>query len=190
MMTDTQQQLSKTTILLHWLVALLMIALLAVGIYMTENKDYSLYGLHKSFGVVVLVLALARVAWRIKNGWPLAAGNYKAWEHKLSHIVHWILIIGTLIMPISGVIMSSMGGHNVPLFGFDLIPANHDPANPQAVLARNAELGEVAEAVHAIVGYLLILCIVLHVAGALKHHIIDKDGTLMRMKGKRIDFNS
>lgn len=188
MMTDTQQQLSKTTISLHWLVALLMIALLAVGIYMTENKDYGLYGLHKSFGVVVFALALARVAWRIKNGWPLPAGNYKAYEHKLAHIIHWVLILGTLIMPISGVIMSSMGGHNVPLFGFDLIAANPDPANPQAVLPRNAELGEIAEEVHEIVGFVLIACIALHIVGALKHHIIDKDGTLLRMKGKRIDI--
>ena len=187
MMKDTRQQFSKITISLHWSMALLMIALLAVGIYMTENKDYSLYGLHKSFGVIVLVLALGRVYWRMKNGWPLAAGNYKAWEHKLAHAVHWVLILGTLIMPVSGVIMSSMGGHNIPLFGIDLIPANHDPANPQDVLPRNAELGEMAEEVHEIVGYLLIACIVLHIAGALKHHIVDKDGTLMRMKGKRID---
>ncbi|MBR9793130.1 MAG: cytochrome b [Gammaproteobacteria bacterium] len=187
MMKDTRQQFSKITITLHWTVALLMIGLLAVGIYMTENKDYSLYGLHKSFGVIVLVLALGRVYWRMKNGWPLAAGNYKAWEHTLAHAVHWILILGTLIMPVSGVILSSMGGHNIPLFGFDLIPANYDPANPQDVIPRNPELGEVAEEVHEIVGYLLIACIVLHIAGALKHHIIDKDGTLMRMKGKRID---
>ena len=81
-----------------------------------------------------------------------------------------------------------MGGHSIPFFGFDLIPGNPDPANPQATLPRNAELSEMAEEVHAIVGYLLIACIVLHVVGALKHHIIDKDGTLMRMKGKRIDI--
>lgn len=186
-MKDTPQQFSKITVALHWLVALLMIALLAVGIYMAEAHDYSLYGLHKSFGVVVFVLAIARVVWRIQNGWPVPASNYKAYEHTLAHVIHWILILGTLIMPISGVIMSSMGGHNVPLFGFDLIPGNPDPANPNEVLPRNAELGEAAETVHALVGYLLIACIALHIVGALKHHIIDKDGTLMRMKGKRIE---
>jgi cytochrome b561 len=68
-----------------------------------------------------------------------------------------------------------------------LIPGNHDPANPQDVIPRNVELGEMAEEIHEFVGYLLIACILLHIAGALKHHIIDKDGTLMRMKGKRID---
>ena len=91
-------------------------------------------------------------------------------------------------MPVSGIVMSSMGGHNVPLFGIDLIPANHDPVNPQDTIARNAELGELAGEIHEIVGYLLIACIVLHIAGALKHHIVDKDGTLLRMKGKRIDI--
>lgn len=186
-MTDTRQQFSKITVSLHWVVALLMIALLAVGIYMTENEDYSLYNIHKSFGVVVLVLALARVVWRIKNGWPQAAGHYKAYEHTLAHIVHWTLILGTVIMPVSGVIFSSMGGHHVPLFGIDLIPAVHDPANPADVLPRNAALSELAGEVHEVVGYLLIACIVLHIIGALKHHIIDKDGTLLRMKGKRID---
>ena len=186
MSADSKFQFSKITVSLHWIVAILMIALLAVGIYMTENHDYSLYTLHKSFGVVVLVFAFARAVWRVKNGWPVPAGDYKAWEHMLAGVIHWVLILGTLILPVSGIIMSSMGGHNVPFFGFDLIPANHDPVNPQDVLPRNEGLSEAAGEVHEIVGYLLIAAIILHVAGALKHHIIDKDGTLQRMRGKNI----
>ena len=184
---DTKQQFSKLTVSLHWIVAILMITLLALGLIMVETHDYSLYPLHKSLGVLVLVFALVRSFWRMKNGWPVPASSYKAYEHMLAGIVHWILILGTLIMPLSGVILSSMSGHEVPFFGFDIIPANHDPANPQDVLPRNKALSDPAGEVHEIVGWLLIGAVAFHVVGALKHHIIDKDGTLRRMLGQRID---
>lgn len=68
------------------------------------------------------------MAWRIRNGWPKPVGDYTSVEKRVSKLVHWLLIIGTGLMPICGVMMSAMGGHGVPFFGGELIARNPDPA--------------------------------------------------------------
>ncbi len=186
MSNDTKNKLSPITVSLHWIVAVLMISLLAIGIYMEQTSAYSLYPWHKSFGLLILVAVLPRVIWRVTQGWPEHAAEYKQSEILLSKIVHYLLIIGTVVMPISGVMMSYFGGHNVPLFGLELAPSNMDPNNPQEVLARNGDIAGAAHTVHGIAGKVLVVSVLLHVAGALKHHFMDKDGTLRRMLGKDI----
>ena len=181
---DTQQQLSPITRALHWLVALTIITMLAVGFYMASNEVWSLYPIHKAFGVIALLIILPRILWRLKNGWPTPVRHYPTWEHKLALATHWVLILGTVIMPISGFIFSAAGGYGVDVFGFVIAPANHNPANPNEVIPFNAALSNAGHETHELVGYLMVIAIVLHVAGALKHHIIDKDRTLLRMLGK------
>ncbi|MCV6605635.1 MAG: cytochrome b/b6 domain-containing protein, partial [Porticoccaceae bacterium] len=138
MNADTREQLSKTTISLHWIVAVLMIGLLATGVYMEQTSTYALYPWHKSFGVVIAVFVIWRIIWRIRQGWPKAAGEYTAVEKLLSKLVHYLLIVGTLVMPVSGFLMSAMGGHGVAVFGFELFHHNPDPDNPGKVLPLNA----------------------------------------------------
>ena len=75
-MNETKDKLSSVTILLHWVVAVTIIALLGVGIYMTENEAYSLYDIHKAVGVIIFLLIIARVFWRIKQGWPPPVRQY------------------------------------------------------------------------------------------------------------------
>lgn len=186
MQTDTATQLSRTTVILHWLVGVTMITLLAVGVYMAETKTYALYPWHKSFGVLIFTVVLLRVAWRLKNGWPTPVSHYQRIEHILAKVVHWVLIIGSLCMPISGFMMSSIGGHGVELFGLELVARNPDPANPKKVLAHNADIAAFAHAVHHWLGYIVIGALVLHIVGAFKHHLVDKDGTLRRMLGARV----
>lgn len=181
---DTKEKFSKITVILHWLVAISIIFLLAVGFYMANKEVWSLYPIHKSFGIAVFIIALARVIWRIKNGWPQPASNYAAWEHKLALVSHWILITGTIVMPLSGFIFSSAGGYGVEFFGLPLAPANHNPEDPVRVIPFNATMSGAGRDVHGIVGIIMAATILLHVAGALKHHIIDKDRTLLRMLGK------
>lgn len=185
-MRDTAQQFSKITVVLHWLVALAIITLLAVGIYMTETETYSLYPIHKSVGVIIFVFVLTRVVWRVINGWPKPVGTYQAWEHVLAKIVHWVLIVASVLMPASGMMMSGAGGHGIAVFGVELLARNPDPANPQKVMALNESLAGLGHNLHGIIGYVLVAAILLHVAGALKHHIVDGDGTLKRMLGKKV----
>lgn len=186
MQTDTYHQLSRTTVVLHWLVSLFIVILLAVGIYMAETETRSLYPLHKSFGVLILFLVIPRIWWRMKNGWPVPVGQYPVHEQLLSKVTHWILLLGTLLMPISGILMSVIGGKGLAVFGLTLAAANPDPADPTKTLAYNGEWAGFFHESHEVIGYLLIAAIVLHVIGALKHHIVDKDGTLMRIKGMKV----
>lgn len=181
---DTQNQLSTITRTLHWLVALTIISMLAVGFYMATFEVWSLFPIHKAFGVLVLLIILPRILWRLKNGWPTPVREYPTWEHKLALVTHWILILGTLIMPISGFIFSGASGHGVDVFGVVLAPTNPDPANPHDVIPFNETVADIGSEAHEIVGYLMVIAIVLHIAGALKHHIIDKDRTLLRMLTK------
>ncbi len=180
-MSDTQEALSSITRSLHWLIGLSIIALIAVGIYMEETETFALYPIHKSLGVLVFPFVLFRVIWRMKEGWPSPAGNYSTLEHVLSKAVHWVLIIGTVAFPISGMMMSGAGGHGIPLFGLELLAANPDPANPMEVIPLNKDIAGLGHTIHGIAGNVMILAIVLHLVGALKHHLVDKDSTLRRM---------
>ncbi|MBN2647646.1 MAG: cytochrome b [Thiotrichales bacterium] len=181
---DTVQKLSGQTRFLHWVVALGMIMMLASGIYMHETKAYGLYFWHKSFGVLLIAFVLWRIYWRLKNGWPQPVRPLKNYEAILSRSVHWLLIVGTILMPISGMMMSGLGGHGVPFFGIELIARNPDPADPQKVIALNATFAGIGKTLHGVGGTLIIAAVLLHFAAALKHHFVDQDSTLSRMLGR------
>ena len=183
-MKDTLQKLSTTTVFLHWIVALFMIVLMGVGWYMAETKTYALYGLHKSFGVVIAVFVLWRVIHRLINGMPKPLGQQGAGLNALASLVHWVLLIGTVLFPLSGMMMSVMGGHGLQLFGLELIANNPDLANPGKNLPLDGDMARNARQVHGLLLWVMLTAIVLHVAGALKHHLVDKDGTLKRIMGK------
>lgn len=186
MQLDTQSMLSRNTVVLHWIVAIIMIALLATGIYMEETDARALYPWHKSFGVLIFAFVVLRVLWRIKNGWPTPIRDYTNFEKRLSRVVQYLLIIGTVLMPLSGFIMSAMGGHGVAMFGIELVARNPNPADPEKVLALNAGVAKFAHSMHGLGGKIILISVILHLAGALKHHIIDKDGTLRRMLGTKV----
>ena len=186
MQTDQREKLSTTTVVLHWIVGLSVLGLLTVGIYMDQTHTYALYPLHKSFGVLIFFLIVARVVWRIKNGWPEPVGEYPKAEQLLAKIVHYVLLVGIVLMPISGFLMSAVGGSGVEFFGLEWVARNPDPANPSETVSHNSTVSGVAHEMHGIIAYTLIVAIGLHIAGALKHHIVDKDGTLRRMLGQRI----
>ena len=80
--------------------------------------------------------------------------------------------------------MSVMGGHGLQLFGLELIANNPDLANPGKNLPLDGDMARNARQVHGLLLWVMLTAIVLHVAGALKHHLVDKDGTLKRIMGK------
>lgn len=184
MIRDTAEKFSAMTIVLHWAVGISIIALMAVGIYMEEFEAYELYPIHKSVGILVFLFAVERIIFRMINGWPKPVGEAPQWQEVVAKLTHWVLILATLLFPISGMMMSGAGGHGLAVFGWELLAANPDPANPQQMIPLNKELAGLGHQVHGILGNVMIAVILLHIAGALKHHIIDKDRTLLRMLGK------
>ncbi|MGO4999884.1 cytochrome b [Oceanisphaera sp. W20_SRM_FM3] len=186
MNVDTRTKLSTTTILLHWLVGLLVMGMLVVGVYMANFEVYALYPWHKSLGQLVFLIVLVQAIHRLKNGWPPAVSEYSLAERVLARGVHYLLLVGVLLMPVFGFLMSVFGGNGVAFFGLQLVARNPDPVNVGKVIPLNGPLAEVMNAAHGILGYLLILAILLHIAGAFKHHLLDKDGTLRRMLGAKV----
>jgi cytochrome b561 len=160
----------------HGVMAVLMIGLLGIGLYM-EDLDpspakWQIYSLHKAFGITVLALVILRILWRALHTSPAALASQAAWERGLARVVHYLLYFGMVMMPISGYVMSSAGGHAISIFGLFDLPL---------LVEKNKDIGGLAKEIHEIAGFALIAAIALHFIGALKHHIIDRDATLTRM---------
>lgn len=162
----------------HWLSAFIFIGLLAIGLYMTglEKGDdrQALYALHKSMGIALFGLMLLRLVWLKISANPEQLSKNK-FEHILGHAVKGILYLAMLGMPISGWIMSNSGGHEVAFFNMFVLPN---------IMGEHELIHEISEFIHSAFGYLLIVIVILHIAGALKHHFVYKDATLLRMIGK------
>lgn len=184
-MRDTHEKFTWPTVGLHWIIAIAMIAMLVYGLYLEEMprspEKGELISLHKSFGVMIFVFAIARVYWRFLNKFPRPISDLTNWQEILAKVTHWVLIIGTLLMPISGVIMSIGGGHPVGIFGLELIAGTGE---------KNETLSEIGKAGHGLGGKLLILFVLFHFIGAIKHQFFDKDGTISRMFGVKVRAGS
>ncbi|WP_028486180.1 cytochrome b [Thiomicrorhabdus chilensis] len=163
----------------HWISAFLFIGLIALGIYMHElpksPEKFELYDLHKSLGIGLFVLMMLRLVWLKISPNPEQI-SHNRFEHILAHSVKGILYLAMIMMPISGWIMSNSGGHEVAFFNLFTLPN---------LVGENETVHEIAEGIHGTMGPLMILVIALHIAGALKHHLIYKDNTLKRMLGKK-----
>lgn len=182
MKKDNKFKLSFLTVFLHWLIAIAMIALLSSGIIMKELSIYFIYPIHKSIGVIIVLFVLFRIFWRIKNGWPVPLNEADIYQF-IARIIHYILIIGTLLMPISGMIMSAMGGYGIEVFGYEIFPKNYESLESSTIIPINYDISKLASLFHRFLGYLIISALILHILGALKHHFIQKDRTLKRMFG-------
>jgi cytochrome b561 len=184
-MADTREKLSHVTITLHWIIGLTIIGPIAVGLYMSDlprgEWKFFLYGWHKVIGTTVLMFAAVRLLWRWRNGLPLPLGKFPEWQHKLVNGVHVVLLMATVLMPLSGATLSYFHGHPIPVLGL----FNIDP--PAEKIDWIGDAGGFVHCWAGWAGWALVGIISLHVLGALKHHAVDKDGTLRRMLGARIN---
>jgi len=167
---------TRTAVVLHWLIALLIFAAFPLGLYMTglqlSPRKLQLYSYHKWIGVGVLLLAGLRLAWRAGHRPPPLVAGMPRWQEIAAHATHHLLYLLLLLIPISGWLMSSALG--VPVVWFGVLPL------PDLV-GKDKELGEVLKLVHKTLNYGLLLLVLAHVAGAVKHQWVDRDGTLARM---------
>ncbi|RFP12004.1 MULTISPECIES: cytochrome b [unclassified Duganella] len=178
---DNKTNFSRTTIVLHWLVAASIIGLIALGIYMVETESWHLYDIHKSIGLLTFVAILARLAWRWRNGLPQPVRPVSRLEYVTAVAAHVVLLILTVVLPLSGMLYSGASGHGFGIFDWEIFPSHY--LGDQAV-PLSARWSDIGQTLHGLLGYLLLTLIVLHAAAALKHHFIDKDATLKRMLGR------
>lgn len=182
MFVNSQKTYGLVAQALHWAVAALILMLIPLGIYMDELPASSVaevthkswfYSLHKTLGIAVFVLAIVRVGWALVQPHPKPLNADRPLENLAAQTVHWVLYGAIIAMPLSGWL------HHSALEGFAPIwwPLPQDiPLVP-----KNPHLAEIFGAVHFFTVILLGLCLVLHIGGALKHAVIDRDGTLARM---------
>ncbi|WP_157216495.1 cytochrome b [Flavisphingomonas formosensis] len=180
------EKYSRTAIVLHWLIALLIIVNVGLALawpYVADESVRPLIDNHKSIGITVLGLALLRLLWRFGHRPPAFPAGYAGWEKWSAHAVHWGLYLVMFMMPLSGWIMDSAwkdaATHPMyfwhmfewPRIGFIMnLP-------PETKLKVHDIFGEM----HELVAYLLYLLFFLHVAGALKHQFLDKEPEFQRM---------
>ena len=175
--------LPRPTIALHWIVAFGFLAVLLLGLYIENTEARGLVGLHKSVGLMLLLPVVGRLLWRMAKRFPEYRNNRRV-EHMLSRITHYGLLALTLLMPITGLLMSIGDGRGLALFGLQLIARNPDPADPAKVIALNETLAAAGHAAHHFGGKAALILLALHLAGALKHHFVEKDQVLRRMMGR------
>ncbi len=179
-----QQNFHFVSKLIHWITALIFLGLLFVGFFMTEMEfsedKLALYALHKSFGLLILILLVIRIISRFIITKPKPLSTHNTLEKFLAHAAHVFLYIALLMLPLSGWIMSSAGDFTVQFFGLN-VP---DIAN------KNEELFKSSRLVHATFALAVVAVLCAHIAGALKHHFIDKDTTLQRMTSLQMGVKS
>ncbi len=173
---ETVTQYTGTAKVLHWLMALLIIGLFALGQYMSDlsmsPRKLQLYSWHKWVGVTVFFLLLVRVGWRIMHQPPALPEQMSKQQRLASHVSHAVLYLLMLAIPISGWLMSSAKGYQTVWFGVLPIPD---------LLGKDKQLGDVLAELHGALNGLLMFIVVIHVLAALKHHFIDRDNVFKRM---------
>lgn len=168
---------TKTTMLLHWLMALLIIATFALGATMTEIQGITptklkYYNWHKWLGVTVLALACVRLLWRISHSAPAYPDSMPKWMQMAAHGVHHLLYFLFFAVPLSGYFYSLAAGFPVVYLGIIPLPVLIEP---------NPELKVILQTVHNICTKVMFFVVLAHIGAAFKHHFIDKDGIFKRI---------
>lgn len=178
--TSAPARYSATAIALHWVVGLAIVAVFCVGWYMTglpfSPQRLKLYNWHKWAGVTILALSALRLLWRLTHRPPaLPAATLRVmprWQQVAHHATHHLLYALFFIVPLVGWAYSSAAGFPIVFLGVLPLPS-FVPVSP--------ELAEAIKPWHQITAYALAVLVVLHVAAALKHQFIDRDGLISRM---------
>ncbi|MBN9670302.1 cytochrome b [Roseibium aggregatum] len=184
MLRNTLSGYGLIAILFHWTMALMIVFMLALGLYMkqlplTEQSTFQLFQLHKSIGFVVLALGLLRILWRIVNPVPRLPAGMAGLEKLAAHAGHFGLYALIFAMPVTGWFMVSASPWGIPTILFNIWPVPHLPV-PSA-LGSQEQAESFFKLLHEYGAYLLIALVIGHVAAALKHHFIARDDTLKRM---------
>jgi cytochrome b561 len=160
----------------HWLIAALIFTMLGLGYYMEDlplgTRKLQLYGIHKSIGITIAMLAALRLVWRLLHPPPPLPGSLKSWERRAAGVVHALLYLMLFVQPLIGFLQSNAANFPVVWWGFLPLPPLIGPDQP---------LSETLLGVHAAGGNLLAVLVIVHVAAALRHHFVLKDDVLRRM---------
>lgn len=174
-MNTSDSRYSAVAIAFHWVLALAIVGSFSVGLYMADlpfsPQRLKLFNWHKWAGVTILALSALRLLWRLTHR-PPPDLPMPGWQRAAAHATHYGLYLLFFAVPLVGWAYSSAAGFPIVWLGVLPLP---DFVSPDKALA------EAIKPWHGRLAWLLAVLVVLHVAAALKHHFIDRDGLLSRM---------
>ena len=164
---------------IHWITVIAVISLFSLGLWMVELTYYDPWYkqapfIHKSIGVLLFLLTLARLLWRYINITPVELNAHTAWEAYAARVSHALLYILLFSVMLSGYLISTADGREVEVFNLFSIPASLYGIEKQE---------DIAGEIHFALALVLISVSLIHALAAIKHHFFDKDSTLKRMIG-------
>jgi len=178
-MSTPKKTYDRPARIIHWLMAALILMMLFIGVVMVSISSAErqvLLTLHKSLGVIILILGVTRLAWRFVSPPPEPPANEPRWRRHVAETTHIVFYALMLTLPLIGWAMQSAGGYPVVIWGGLHLP----PLAPH-----NGELHAILRSAHRIGAYVLYGLFLLHVSAALLHAMVFEDGTLRRMVGGR-----
>jgi cytochrome b561 len=168
---------AKSAIAMHWIIALLIFAAFGLGLYMTDIPGFTptklkLFSYHKWIGITVLIFAVLRVLWRLTHPAPGPVPGMPKWQHAAAEAAHLGLYLLILAVPLTGYLLSVAAGVKVVYLGLWELPMPFDKSDA---------LKDIFGMAHEWLNWTMAAIVVLHILAALKHHVVDRDGTLRRM---------
>lgn len=174
---QAQPHYHPVAIALHWIIALAALAQLALGWWMIDlpksppGLRAGWFNVHKSIGLTIGLLMLVRIGWRLRHRPPTLPASLPTWQVRAAHASHLLLYVCLIVLPVTGYLGSSFTRYPIKYFGMTLPHWGWDaPA-----------LKEICSQVHFATVCLLMAVLALHVAAALKHLLIARDGVFQRM---------
>lgn len=184
-MTITRTHYSTVAIILHWLIAAAIVFQIVLGWRMgngaADPSAYAVFQLHKSIGISILILSLARLAWRIAVPAPPPPPDLAPWERRVSHLTHIAFYVVMIGLPMTGWILVSASRLDIPTVLFGLAPWPHLPILPDLEPTARAGWEAFGEKSHSALVYLTYLLLALHIGAVVKHQWLDRQALLSRM---------
>lgn len=177
---NTNTQWGWLAIGFHWLSVITVITLFSLGLWMVELTYYDPWYkqgpfVHKSIGILLFLLTLLRLMWRYLSITPEPLNAHALWEIKAARISHMLLYILLFSVMLSGYLISTADGRAVEVFNLFSIPASVYGLEKQE---------DIAGEIHFVLALVLVGISLIHATAAIKHHFIERDGTLKRMIGQ------
>lgn len=180
---NTKNRYGTIALTLHWLAALTVYGLFALGLWMVSLGYYDIWyhkapEIHKGIGVFLFCAMIFRVIWRWISPPPPALPHHTKVVRGVSTLAHILLYLLVFSIMISGYLISTADGKSINIFGWFELPA---------LVSGGAGQADTAGRIHLWLAYTVVALSALHALAALKHHFIDKDATLKRMLGKSVN---
>ena len=171
---------------LHWLLAAAILFMVWLGFFMmsleeTDPRTFPLVQLHKSIGLTILLLSVARLSWRLANPVPPLPAAMRRWERVSARAVHVLFYVLMISVPLLGWATVSSAPLAVPTTWFGLFEVPHIPFLADLPRAEKRVVEEPLAVVHSLLALAMVGLAALHAAAALKHHFRDRDDVLKRM---------